>query len=211
MKAYFRRYMRVTPILAVLLLAMFSSANLLPSAPYFFPKSGLETCKKYWWTQMIHVQNYVNFSQPVIKLQFYAIFSFQQVVATSINLNSLHICLPLLNFCLLSSCRNFDQPAYYILDCSPFAWLTLLFSHHNGNNFLHCFTKTILTLFQCNPVTWYLSVDFQLFLLTPFVIYSIKRWKWISFLIFPSLIAAVQCLTFVETVRIEGFLRTMNL
>lgn len=57
--------MRVTPILAFMLLGLIFSSHQLPVAPYLFPKSGLETCEKYWWTQIIHFQNYVNFERPV--------------------------------------------------------------------------------------------------------------------------------------------------
>jgi hypothetical protein len=57
--------MRLTPILVFLLLLTFFSSHHFRPAPYFFPKLGLEICEKYWWSQLVYAQNYVNFKQPV--------------------------------------------------------------------------------------------------------------------------------------------------
>lgn len=47
-----------------------------------------------------------------------------------------------------------------------------------------------LNRFQCIPPFYYLAVDFQLFMLTPLVIYVIFKWKKLDKIIFSALIVA---------------------
>ena len=57
--------------------------------------------------------------------------------------------------------------------------------------FIDNFTSLIVIIyFQCIPPYYYLAVDFQLFMLTPLVIYVIFKWKKLDKIIFSALIVS---------------------
>lgn len=64
-KTYFRRYMRITPILILPIIIMHWTPRLTTARPYSFPESFMEPCKTYWWSYLLHIQNYVNVNQLV--------------------------------------------------------------------------------------------------------------------------------------------------
>lgn len=68
-KTYFRRYMRITPVVIASMLHIAGFWNYLPPKdPYNFYKDHQEMCSKYWWAKLLHVQNYVNVRELVRKL-----------------------------------------------------------------------------------------------------------------------------------------------
>lgn len=57
---------------------------------------------------------------------------------------------------------------------------------------------------QCLDFSWYLSVDFQMFLISPLLIYPVLKWGWKKTLwMFPLLILLSQAYTFVITYKHE--------
>lgn len=61
---YLHRYLRYTPILAALLLFVVTLMNHVIFGPLSELDEGLfnmvTNCEKWWWTTLLHVQNYVN-------------------------------------------------------------------------------------------------------------------------------------------------------
>jgi hypothetical protein len=64
---YLHRYLRMTPVFAVLILLTVSLFRHFESDPMSSRKYAMfgENCEKYWWTALLHVQNYVNPGQLV--------------------------------------------------------------------------------------------------------------------------------------------------
>lgn len=59
-KFYFQRYMRMTPILVMLMLSSFTiGRDRKGFAPYQF-QHFFEDCRNYWWSDLLHIQNYLN-------------------------------------------------------------------------------------------------------------------------------------------------------
>jgi hypothetical protein len=57
------RYLRVMPVLAILILIVLSIFKFMGSGPYFkFTQyaSQISQCQEYWWTALVHIQNYYN-------------------------------------------------------------------------------------------------------------------------------------------------------
>lgn len=60
---YLHRYLRTTPVLAVLILVIVSLLKHLGSGPLFeFTTyySMIMDCEKHWWPALLHIQNYYN-------------------------------------------------------------------------------------------------------------------------------------------------------
>lgn len=51
-------------------------------------------------------------------------------------------------------------------------------------------------MFQCYEVPWYLAVDFQLFLISPILIYPLWKWGKKFFWVLPCLVALTQVCMF---------------
>lgn len=62
LRLYLHRYLRITPVLAVLILLSVSILRHYPSEPLQDLKYEMfsESCEKYFWSALLHVQNYVN-------------------------------------------------------------------------------------------------------------------------------------------------------
>jgi hypothetical protein len=62
-KMYLHRYLRTTPVLAFLILIIVSILKHMGDGPFFaFVSNGalIGNCEKYWWSALIHIQNYYN-------------------------------------------------------------------------------------------------------------------------------------------------------
>lgn len=59
---YFHRYLRITPVLAALVLTMVSFYRHFGTGPYHQHalNFNLPHCQKYWWASLLHIQNYYN-------------------------------------------------------------------------------------------------------------------------------------------------------
>lgn len=70
-KMYLHRYLRVTPVLAVLVLIIVSILKFLGDGPHwdFVSNAALiGQCDKNWWAALLHIQNYYDPLQAVILL-----------------------------------------------------------------------------------------------------------------------------------------------
>lgn len=61
-KFYLHRYLRLTPALAAMLLAHIALFNYLGSGPIWDHTDVflVQMCRKYWWSALLYIQNYVN-------------------------------------------------------------------------------------------------------------------------------------------------------
>lgn len=65
---YLHRYLRVTPVLAVLVLIIVSILKFLGDGPHwdFVSNAALiGQCEKNWWAALLHIQNYYDPLQAV--------------------------------------------------------------------------------------------------------------------------------------------------
>lgn len=56
---------------------------------------------------------------------------------------------------------------------------------------------------QCIQPSWYLSVDFQLVLISPLIMYPAYKWGWKFLWTLPVYIVAIQIYTFVAAMQNE--------
>jgi peptidoglycan/LPS O-acetylase OafA/YrhL len=66
-KLYLHRYLRVMPVLSVLILIILSIFKFLDDGPMYRAMSAIaiNPCKNHWWSALLHVQNYVNPGETV--------------------------------------------------------------------------------------------------------------------------------------------------
>jgi hypothetical protein len=69
LRMYLHRYLRVTPLLGILIFFSLTLALLGGGAPLFRPimLAQAPTCLQYWWSAIAHVQNYINPTNVVSK------------------------------------------------------------------------------------------------------------------------------------------------
>jgi hypothetical protein len=62
LKSYVHRYFRITPVLAAAILFVVTLFKYLGDGPVW--NAGIDftirSCQDYWWSALLHVQNYVN-------------------------------------------------------------------------------------------------------------------------------------------------------
>ncbi|KAL7051624.1 hypothetical protein ACKWTF_004536 [Chironomus riparius] len=84
-KLYLHRYMRVMPVLAFLLLIIISVYKMFGIGPYYkymTERVHVNRCKMYYWTTLLHIQNYYNPSNACIPASWYLSADFQLVLVT---------------------------------------------------------------------------------------------------------------------------------
>lgn len=61
-KMYIHRYLKVTPYVAILILLLLTLTKYSNDGPYFtlITESQRPACETYFWSAVLHVQNYVN-------------------------------------------------------------------------------------------------------------------------------------------------------
>lgn len=58
---YFNRLLRMFPLLAALVLLEASAFHRVADGPYWENMGrNVQRCRKYWWTTLLHIQNYYN-------------------------------------------------------------------------------------------------------------------------------------------------------
>lgn len=74
-KLYIFRLMRVTPFIGILIFFMLTLTPYQSDGPYFkfLTQAQIPACEEYWWSAMLHVQNYVNPDTIVSSFNFYLI------------------------------------------------------------------------------------------------------------------------------------------
>lgn len=68
---YLNRYLRMTPMLAIYMLVSMTLIRFMGNGP-IWPISLVflsDNCKRYWWSTLLHIQNYVNPGEIVRKKQ----------------------------------------------------------------------------------------------------------------------------------------------
>ncbi|CRL03773.1 CLUMA_CG016228, isoform A [Clunio marinus] len=119
-KMYLHRYLRTTPVLALLILIILSILKFLGNGPYFdyfINIAFVKSCEKNWWAALLHIQNYYD------------------------------------------------------------------------------------PLGACLQASWYLSVDFQLVLLSPLLLYPIYKWGWKFLWLLPTYVVAIEVWAFVVSFK----------
>ncbi|KAG5678861.1 hypothetical protein PVAND_008492 [Polypedilum vanderplanki] len=82
-KLYLHRFLRVTPVLAILILIALSIMKFMGSGPYFnFFLFGttVSQCQDYYWTALLHIQNYYNPRDVCISSSWYLSVDYQLVL-----------------------------------------------------------------------------------------------------------------------------------
>lgn len=60
-KMFVRRYMRITPALGlIILLNDCLSTQIAKNGDDLFLDYSVNPCRKYWWSAILHIQNFVN-------------------------------------------------------------------------------------------------------------------------------------------------------
>lgn len=89
---YLHRYLRMTPLLGVCVLVSVSLYRFLGNGPvwpisvHFFN----ENCKHYWWSALLHIQNYVNPGQICMPNTWYISVDFQLFFITPFIVHLIH-------------------------------------------------------------------------------------------------------------------------
>ncbi|XP_070503113.1 O-acyltransferase like protein-like [Chironomus tepperi] len=80
---FFQRYMRLTPS-GIVVMAVFIAIkfHLMPTHPNYFYDPEIENCKTYWWTSVLHIQNYLNVSDMCFGSFWFATVSIQMFLVT---------------------------------------------------------------------------------------------------------------------------------
>lgn len=64
-KMYLRRYLRYTPVLAILILYHLTLFKFTVSGPTLDLDEYLRNCKSNWWAALLHIQNYLDYKKMV--------------------------------------------------------------------------------------------------------------------------------------------------
>jgi peptidoglycan/LPS O-acetylase OafA/YrhL len=64
-RMYLKRYLRYTPVLAVLILFQISLMKYTVYGPNFNFEGNARNCMNNWWAAFLHIQNYLDFTQMV--------------------------------------------------------------------------------------------------------------------------------------------------
>ncbi|XP_019879935.1 nose resistant to fluoxetine protein 6 [Aethina tumida] len=72
-KLCMHRYLRMTPVLAAMVLLYATTLSRLGNGPvwHHIEESLVEPCKTYWWTSLLYIQNYINHSDYCIVQSWY--------------------------------------------------------------------------------------------------------------------------------------------
>ncbi|KAL0831528.1 hypothetical protein ABMA28_002322 [Loxostege sticticalis] len=93
---YLNRLLRMFPVLATGVLIEASILNRLSDGPYWVEVANLvERCRTFWWSTLLHIQNYMSPSQMCIGVTWYLAIDVQ-----------LHILSPLVLFWVLSGTKT---------------------------------------------------------------------------------------------------------
>lgn len=79
-KMIYRRYIRYTPVFAVLILYMVSIAKYSITGPEIWDLSA--NCRRYWWAALLHIQNYVDPMGMCYNVTWYLSADFQLFIVS---------------------------------------------------------------------------------------------------------------------------------
>lgn len=76
--SYIHRYLRLTPILAVIIVISLTLYKQLGSGPLYYTYIlNAINCDKYWWSALLYIQNYYNPEQICLNHTWYLSVDFQ--------------------------------------------------------------------------------------------------------------------------------------
>jgi peptidoglycan/LPS O-acetylase OafA/YrhL len=65
-RMYLHRYLRYTPLLAAILLFLITLMKFFIFGPMTYMETRfVRNCEKWWWTTLLHIQNYANPTEAV--------------------------------------------------------------------------------------------------------------------------------------------------
>ncbi|XP_061380661.1 uncharacterized protein LOC116768464 [Danaus plexippus] len=141
---YLNRILRMFPLLAILVLLEASLLHRIGDGPYWQKvASNTEACRTFWWTTLLHIQNYVNPEDMCIKHSWYIAIDIQ-----------LHILSPLVLYWVLSKNR---KAAWTSLSTSFLAVMTAstIFI------FMKDLPSTNMTIPRLEEQTYYMNVFYM--------------------------------------------------
>lgn len=79
-RMYVRRYIRYTPLLAVLVLHNVTLNKFMISSPTFNFEGSAQNCRTNWWAALLHIQNYLDWTRMVsVNAQMLLLWEFQLI------------------------------------------------------------------------------------------------------------------------------------
>ncbi|GLV35421.1 uncharacterized protein CBL_01429 [Carabus blaptoides fortunei] len=83
---WIHRYIRLTPALGVVILVVASILNRLGSGPFWpmVPLALQDSCKKYWWPDLLYIQNYYHVEEMCLGHTWYLAIDFQLFILSPI-------------------------------------------------------------------------------------------------------------------------------
>lgn len=64
-RMYLRRYLRYTPVLAILIFYHLTVSKFTVKGPTFDLEANLRNCQSNWWAALLHIQNYLDWTKMV--------------------------------------------------------------------------------------------------------------------------------------------------
>lgn len=66
-RMYLRRYLRYTPVLAILIFFQLTLFKYTVQGPNFNLAGSIRNCEERWWAALLHIQNYLDWTRMVKK------------------------------------------------------------------------------------------------------------------------------------------------
>ncbi|KAF2881927.1 hypothetical protein ILUMI_24242 [Ignelater luminosus] len=134
---YLHRFLRLTPLLAALVLIHATVLKHLGSGPLWnlMITSISQPCKTYWWSTLLYIQNYVNAEEPCIPQTWYL------SVDTQLFLLSPLILLPLKHWPRIGLAITGVLTGCSIVACFTIGWIYELFGFMMANRDTTPYTK----------------------------------------------------------------------
>ncbi|XP_045447505.1 O-acyltransferase like protein-like [Melitaea cinxia] len=135
---YFNRLLRMFPLLAALVLLEASVFHRVADGPYWEEvANGVQNCRSFWWTTLLHVQNFVNPDHLCVRHSWYIAIDIQ-----------LHIVSPIILYWVLGKSR---KAAWIALLAGFLAMLTTA----TVWNFIRNSASTSISLLDADVQTYY--------------------------------------------------------
>ncbi|XP_050668647.1 nose resistant to fluoxetine protein 6-like [Leptidea sinapis] len=133
-KFYLGRLLRMFPILAIVILFEASLYNRISDGGFWYIAAGnVHTCRAFWWTTLLHIQNFVNPHQPCIIVTWYLAIDAQ-----------LHLISPLVLFWLLRGSKRSSWSALIIgLTISLLVATLYIFLVDTNDNYAHYYVNIL--------------------------------------------------------------------
>ncbi|KAJ4446701.1 hypothetical protein ANN_13398 [Periplaneta americana] len=199
---YLHRFIRLTPAYAMVVLFEATLKSYLSSSPLFQQAADVSTsrCQTNWWTNLLFINNYVNADSSVSHLKGAAKKWKPQIQERKVlrqlpgtwfsDMFAAEECL-VRRYVGTGLAKQHNRDATHTITvaqcseiilfrrvipftCTPFYVTSQLQHNYIDENLLYI--SNISFVLQCMIQSWYISLDMQLFLLSPLLLYPL--WKW---------------------------------